>query len=167
MISSKMNKALNEQVTNELGASHRYLDMAYSFDHMGLKIFSQRFIKQSDEERMHAMKIAKYICDVGGEVVIGKIASSDGKYSNAKAIVKAALDSELTVTKQINDLVAMSEKEKDYATNSFLKWFVDEQVEEVSSMTELLQLVTMAGEHNLFAVETRLATAKGEDGDDD
>ena len=167
MISAKMTKALNEQVTNELGASHKYLTMAYSFDHMGLKIFAQRFIQQSDEERMHAMKIAKFICDVGGEVAIGSMGSLKGNYSSAKAIVKAALDSELTVTKQINDLVALSEKEKDYATNSFLKWFVDEQVEEVSSMTELLQLITMAGEQNLFAVETRLAAAKPEDGDDD
>ena len=71
MISAKMTKALNEQVTNELGASHKYLTMAYSFDHMGLKIFAQRFIQQSDEERMHAMKIAKYICDVGMVPVVG------------------------------------------------------------------------------------------------
>jgi ferritin len=167
MISGKMNKALNEQVTNELGASHRYLAMAYSFDHMGLRIFAQHFIKQSDEERMHAMKIAKYISDVGGEVVIGPIAPTKGTFNSAKAIVKAALESELTVTGQINDLVALSEKEKDYATNSFLRWFVDEQVEEVSSMTELLQLITMAGDSNLFAVETRLAAAKLEPGDAD
>lgn len=167
MISPLMNKALNEQVTNELGASHRYLAMAYSFDHMGLKIFAQHFIRQSNEERMHAMKIAKYISDVGGQVVIGPIAAAQGDFSSAKTIVKGALDSELTVTRQINDLVALSESEKDYATNSFLKWFVDEQVEEVSSMTELLQLVTMAGDSNLFAVETRLTAAKLESEVDD
>jgi ferritin len=73
--------------------------------------------------------------------------------------VKAALDSEMTVTQQINDLVALAEKENDYATRSFLKWFVDEQVEEVATMTELLQWVTMAGEANLFALENRLAQA--------
>jgi len=76
-----------------------------------------------------------------------------------REIVKAAVDSEITVTRQINDLMAKSEKEQDYTTRSFLKWFVDEQVEEVSSMTELLQLVTRAGESNLLYVEARLAAA--------
>lgn len=159
LISAKMSKALNGQIANELGASHKYLAMAYRFEAMGLKIFARHFQKQSQEEREHALKIAKYILDVGGEVDLEGTDKPKGDYSSAKAIVKAALDSEMTVTRQINDLVAMAKKENDYATDNFLQWYVEEQVEEVSSMTELLQLVTMAGEANLLALENRLAAA--------
>jgi len=157
-----MCKALCGQIANELGAAHKYLAMAYSFESMGLKILAKRFMKQSDEEREHALKIAKFVHDVGGSVTLEAIDKPKGDYSSAKAIVKAALDSEMTVTGQINDLVTMAKKENDYATENFLQWFVEEQVEEVSSMTELLQLVSMAGEANLLALENRLAATMGD-----
>lgn len=157
MISAKMNTALNQQVTNELNAAFSYLAMSFAFEDMGLKIFGQRYKEQADEERGHAMKITGYIQDVGGKVCLDAVGKPKGDYDSAQAMVEAALASEETVTQQINDLVALAEVEKDYATRSFLQWFVDEQVEEVSSMSELLQLVKMAGEANLFLVEGRLA----------
>ena len=157
MISKSMNTALNHQIANEMAASHKYLAMAFCFEDMGLKIFAQRFMEQANEERGHALKIARYIQDVGGRVTFEGLDKPKGDYKSVKDIVQAAVDSELTVTKQINELMAQSEKEHDYATRSFLKWFVDEQVEEVSTMTELLQLVTRAGESNLLQVEARLA----------
>ncbi len=156
MISKAMNTSLNRQIANEMNASHKYLAMAYCFEDMGLKIFARRFNQQADEERGHALKIARFIQDVGGSVVFEGLDKPKSDYKSAKQIVQAAVDSELTVTGQINDLVAQAEKEKDYATRSFLQWFVDEQVEEVSSMTELLKLVTMAGEQYLFQLEGRL-----------
>ncbi len=157
MISSKMVASLNKQIANEMAASHKYLAMSYCFEDMGLRIFAKRFMQQADEERGHALKIAQYIQDVGGKVSIDKLDKPKADYKSAKQIVQAAVDSELTVTKQINDLMAQADKEKDYATRSFLKWYVDEQVEEVSTMTDLLKLVTMAGEQYLFQVEGRLA----------
>jgi ferritin len=157
MISKKMNTALNDQIANEMTAAHKDLAMSYSFAERGLKVFARRFLQQSDEERGHALKIANYIHDVGGTVVFEGLAKPKGDHGSPKALVKAAVDSELLVTSQINDLVGLAEKEKDYATRSFLKWYVDEQVEEVSSMTELLQWVTMAGDSNILQVEARLA----------
>lgn len=157
MISSRMNGALNQQVTNEINASFSYLAMSFAFNDMGLKVFGQRYRAQADEERGHAMKIAGYIQEVGGKVCLDAVAKPRDDYDSAQAMVEAALTSEETVTKQINDLVALAEAEKDYATRSFLQWFVDEQVEEVSSMSALLQMVKMAGEANLFLVEGRLA----------
>ena len=74
-----------------------------------------------------------------------------------ESIVQKALDHELLVTGQINDLVALAESEKDYATRSFLQWFVDEQVEEVSEVSGLLQLVQLAGEKHMLQVEARVA----------
>lgn len=164
LISKTMVRSLSEQVANELGASHKYVAMACEFDSMGLKVFSRRFFAQADEERMHALKIARYLLDVGARVAFAAIPAPGSKFGTAREIVAAALESELTVTRQINDLMALAEKEKDYATRSFLQWFVTEQVEEVSSMTELLQLVDMAGDKNLFQVEARLLHLPAEGG---
>ena len=91
--------------------------------------------------------------EVGGAVTLDTIAKPTGDYKNVEAIVKAALVSELKVTDAINELVTLAETEKDYATRSFLNWFVDEQVEEVAQMTQLLSLVQLAGD-NLLAVES-------------
>ncbi|MEK6644384.1 MAG: ferritin [Planctomycetota bacterium] len=156
-VSTKMNNALNQQVSNEFNAAYKYRAMAFSFADMGLKIFAKRFEAQADEERGHALKIAKYIQDVDAKVVLEAVAKPKNDYKSAKEIVEAALKSEITVTNQINDLVALAIKENDYATRNFLEWFVEEQVEEVASMRELLQWVKMAGEANLFQLENRIA----------
>jgi ferritin len=157
MISEKMNQALNRQATNEFSASHSYLAMACCFREMGLKVFASRFYMQASEERDHALKILKYLEDVGGKASFDAIAKPKSGYASAPAIVEAAVEAEKAVTAQIHELVALADSEKDYATHSFLKWFVDEQVEEVSSMLELHQWVSMAGDKNLFYVEARLA----------
>jgi len=159
MISKKMNAALNKQIGNEISSSHTYLAMSCCLDGMGLKVLAAHYRKQSEEERTHALKIVDYVHDVGGSVILDPIPKPKSEYATVRAIVQASVDAELTVTAQINDLVAMSEKERDYATRTFLNWFVAEQVEEVSSMTELLQWVTLAGEQNLLQVENRLAQA--------
>lgn len=155
MISEKMNTKLNEQISAEFGAAHAYLAMACVLDRMGLKILTKRFEQQSEEEREHAMKFVHYMQEVGGTVLLDGVGKPQGEFKNVEAIVQAALESEQKVTKMIDDLVALAESENDYATRSFLNWFVDEQVEEVSSMTDLLQLVRLAG-NNLLQVEARV-----------
>ena len=145
MISAKMNEALNRQVTNELNASYSYLAMSFAFKDMGLKVFGLRYRAQADEEYGHAMKITEYIQDVGGKVCLDAVAKPKADYDSAQAMVEAALASEETVTKQINELVALAEAEKDYATRSFLQWFVDEQLEEMSMQSDLLTVVRRAG----------------------
>ncbi|MCH8149202.1 MAG: ferritin [Planctomycetes bacterium] len=155
MISSAMNAKLNEQIQGEFSAAHGYLAMACAFDAMGLKILARKFLGQHEEEREHGMKILHYLQEVGGTVTLSAIDEPRTDYTTAESIVTAALDSELHVTKMINEVMALAESEKDYATRSFLQWFVDEQVEEVSQMTDLLNLVKMAG-GNLLQVEARV-----------
>ena len=154
MISAAMNAKLNEQVTNELAASHSYLAMSCAFDELGLKVLSKRFFAQADEERDHALKLVKYIQEVGGTVTLDAVPKPKAKYGSPLAILKAALDAELNVTQQVNELVGLADKEKDYASRSFLQWFVDEQVEEVASMRHLVQLAELA--KDMFQVENRL-----------
>lgn len=155
MISNAMAAKLNDQVTMEFGASHKYLAMACVFDQMGLKILCRRFLQQTEEEHGHAMKIVKYLRDVAAPVQLAAVPQPKADYKSVGEIVQAALDSEWAVTRSINDIVTLAEQEKDYATRSFLEWFVDEQVEEVASMTDLLTLVKLAGP-NVLQVEARV-----------
>lgn len=164
MISETLNAKLNDQIAMELAAAHTYLAMACSFEEMGLKFLAKRFHGQYDEERGHGLKIIQYLQQVGGQVRLSAVPEPAQDYTEVSAIVRAALESELAVTKKINELVDLAEGEKDHATRSFLQWFVDEQVEEVASMRDLLNLVKMAGQ-NLLQVEARvrheMVTAKG------
>lgn len=155
MISETMNRKLNEQITAEFSAAHAYLAMTCDLDRMGLKILGKRFLAQHAEECEHAMKIVRYVQEVGGSVTLEAVAKPAGDYRSVEAIVKAALASEQKITRSINDLVTLADSENDYATRSFLNWFVDEQVEEVAYMTDLLSLVQLAGD-NVLQVEIRV-----------
>jgi ferritin len=165
-ISQAMNAKLNDQITSELSASQKYLAMACVFESMGLKVLARRFRQQSEEERGHALKIVDYMVDVGARVSLQAVPQPPGDYPTALAALEAAVESELTVTRQINELVALAEKENDYATRSFLQWFVDEQVEEVSTTTHLVQLARMAGS-NLLQLEAAVLQLMEEEKEDD
>lgn len=155
MISKEMNSKLNEQITAEYSASHKYLAMACSLEQMGFKFLSKWFMQQSEEEREHASKIINYMAQVGGTATIAAVAKPENEYKNVEEIVRTALESEQQVTRMIYDLAGLAESNNDYATRSFLNWFIDEQVEEEASMNELLQLVQLAG-NNILQVESRL-----------
>jgi ferritin len=148
-LSKAMNAKLNEQITNEFYASQLYLAIACMFDDLSLKMLAKLYRKQTEEEREHALKILDYILSVGGKVKLQAIAEPTAKFANVQAAIGAALEHELKVTDQIHALVALAEKDKDYATQSFLRWFVDEQVEEVESQRYLLDVAKMAGDRLL------------------
>ena len=155
-ISKKMNTQLNRQITHEFEACQSYLAMSCQFDQMGLKSLAEHFQKQAAEERGHALKILGYIQEVGGSVTLEALSKPRASYPSVAAAVKSASSQEKEVTGQIYALVALAEQDKDYATRSFLNWFVDEQVEEESSMSALLQLVEMAGK-NMLQLESHVA----------
>ena len=114
------------------------------------------FFRQSDEERMHAMKFVHYIVDAGGQVRVGEVAASRYDFKSALDAVQAALDWETEVTRQINALMTMAIEQKDYIAQDFLRWFVSEQLEEISTMETLLRVVKRAGD-NMLWVEDFLA----------
>ncbi|MDH7600586.1 MAG: ferritin [Armatimonadota bacterium] len=161
LISETMNARLNDQINFEQYSAHTYLGMAVALESMGLRVLADYFFKHAEEEREHAMKMIKYVLDVGGKVTMKAIAEPGGDWSSAENIAKQTLDHELEVTRRINDLVALAEQEKDYATRSFLQWYVDEQVEEVSSAEYLLSLIKAAGPQQMLGVEHRVAQMLG------
>jgi ferritin len=170
LISKKMNAALNEQIVNEFGASIQYVSIATYFDGDGLPALAKHFYRQAEEEREHAMKFVKYIVDADGKIDIGTIAAPKNEFASAEEAVQLSLEWEMTVTRQINNLVDLAIQEKDHISKNMLDWFVSEQLEEVSSMDMLLRMIRRAGERGLFFVENFLLE-RGEsddgDGDDD
>jgi ferritin len=153
MISDKMNQAMNEQIGSELGASNQYLQLASYFASEDLPVLASFFFRQSDEEREHAMKFVHYVLDTGGKVKVPALEAASQDVGSAEQAVQMALDWEKTVTEQINALQKLATEEGDYAAKGFLGWFSTEQIEEVSSMGELLHTIQRAGDDHLLLVE--------------
>ena len=153
LISKPLENAINQQVTNEFGASMQYISIAAYFDNEDLEQLSTFFFRQADEERMHAMKLANYVLEAGGQLRIAEIPAPKHDFQTAVEAVQAALDWELEVTSQINGLMDIAVQQKDYIGQSFLQWFVDEQLEEVSTMSALLNIVRRAQNNLLFVEE--------------
>ena len=157
LISKGMNAAINEQIGHELGASNQYVAIATYFDGEGLPALARHFYKQAEEEREHAMKFVKYLVDADADVVLPAVPAPKAKFTSAADAVKTSLDHEMMVTRQINDLMSLAMKENDYISRNLLEWFVQEQLDEVSSMDTLLRMVQRAGETGLLFVENYLA----------
>jgi bacterioferritin B len=114
---------------------------------------SQHFFQQAEEEKGHALRFIKYVVDAGGRVEIPAIDAPKSKFKTPRDAVKLSLDQEVHVTKQINALVDLAKKENDHITINFLQWFLTEQLEEVSSMDNLLKIIERAGTDLLQADE--------------
>jgi len=156
LINDKITAAFNQQVGYELGNSNQYIAVAAYFDAQSLKGLAKMFFTQADEERAHAMKFVKFILDAGGKVVVPAIAAVQNDFKSAEEAAQLALDAEVRTTNQINDLMTLSIAEKNYAAQNFLQWFVNEQVEEVSSAQTHLDVIKRAGS-NVLMVEAYLA----------
>jgi ferritin len=143
MISKKMEKALNEQVNAELFSAYLYLSMEAYFKSLNLDGFANWMRVQTQEEIMHAMKIYDFIDERGGRIILKAIDGPDTKWDSPLAVFEAVYKHEQKVTGLINNLVNLAIEEKDHATNTFLQWFVNEQVEEESSADQIVQQLKM------------------------
>lgn len=137
---------LNNQVKMEAEASAKYLAMASWCDRNGFKHSASYFLKQSDEERAHMLKIFNYIMTVGGTAVSPEITAVRQEFTSFRSVFEAALQSEIAVTQSINRIVTQSRREEDYATETFLQWFVNEQIEEEDNARRAIELFDVIGE---------------------
>lgn len=161
LISQSMNDAINQQIGNEFGASLQYVSIAAHFASETLPELAAHFFKQAEEERDHAMRFVNYVVEAGARAEIPAIPTPQSEFKTVEEAIHLSLDREKAVTEQINELVQLALKETDYITNNFLAWFLTEQLEEVSSMENLLKTVQRAGEANLLFVEDYLARKQG------
>lgn len=160
LVSPKIIEAINDQIGMEFAASLQYDAIGAHFDFHSLPHLSGHFYKQATEERGHAHRFMKFVLDAGGQVAIPAIEAPVGDFKFAKDAVKLSLDQEIKVTEAINAIYDQALESGDHITSVFLQWFIKEQIEEVSTMSDLLKTVERAGEGGLLQVEQFLAQGK-------
>ncbi|HKH42093.1 MAG TPA: ferritin [Solirubrobacterales bacterium] len=158
--------ALNEQISNEFAASQQYVGAAVFYDAETLPRLAAFFYRQAVEERNHAMTMVQYLLDTDEEVRIPDINSQQTTYDDVTGPVKMALEQEKRVSDEINDLFKLARDTGDFRAEQFLAWFVKEQVEEVSSMTDLLNVCEQAKDSPLMIEEFLAREQIGDEGDD-
>ena len=151
---------LNEQVGHEFSASQQYVAIAVYYDAQTLPRLAAHFYRQAVEERNHAMMIVQYLLDSDEKIVIPGVEAPQTEFADVVEPVRLALEQEKRVTEQISDLAKLARTEGDLVGEQFLHWFLQEQREEVASMTELLAVVER-GKDNVLTVEENLSRAAG------
>ena len=159
MLSKKLEEALNAQINAEFWSAYLYLLMSADFASKGLPGFANWMEIQFKEEQDHAMKFLNYILSRGGKVELKPIAKVEKSWKSPLAAFKSTLEHEQVVTKLINDLYALATEEKDYATQSMLKWFIDEQVEEEENAQALIDTLTLldGNGYGIYQLDKELA----------
>ncbi len=166
-LSTKLEKALNNQINLEFNSAYAYLGMAAYFEHANLTGFAKWMKVQSTEELGHANKFFDYVVERGGRVGLQTIEEPKTDYKSALEAFKASLGHEQKVSASICAIYELASSERDFATLSFLKWFLDEQVEEEKNVSEMLAKLEMIGDNRngLFHLD-RHAGKRGEKKED-
>ncbi|GIZ07795.1 ferritin [Flavobacterium sp. UMI-01] len=146
MLSKKIETALNKQVRIEAESSQIYLSMASWAETHGLEGVSKFMYMQSDEERLHMLKIVKFINERGGHAQVSELKAPKTTYDTFQEMFEVLYQHEIFVSESINDLVHLSFSEKDYATHNFLQWYVAEQVEEEAQAKSILDKINLIGD---------------------
>jgi ferritin len=158
--------ALNEQISNEFAAQQQYIGAAVYYDSETLPRLAAFFYRQAVEERNHAMIMVQYLLDTDEEVRIPDIKSQQTRYDDVVGPVQMALEQEKRVTDEINALFKLARDSGDFRAEQFLTWFVKEQVEEVSSMTDLLNVCQQAKDSPLLIEDFLAREQLGDEGQD-
>ena len=148
MIHSKIQAALNKQIQAEADSSQYYLAMASWAEKNGFEGVSNFFYDHSDEERQHMLKLIKFVNERGGKAVIPALKKPPVSYKSVKDVFDNLLKHEVHVTNEINSLVEICLKERDYTTHNFLQWYVSEQIEEEALARTIMDKIKLIGTDN-------------------
>lgn len=162
---SDTNRLLTEQIQHEFTASQQYTAFAVWFDRQALPRIAQHFYAQALEERNHAMMIIQYLLDRGIDVTVPAVPELAPIPESVTGILAFSVEQEEAVTRQFERIVAAARADTDYLAEQFTHWFLKEQVEEVSSMSTLLQVAHRCGD-NLMLLEDYLAREDSTTGED-
>jgi ferritin len=162
MFTKKMLEGFNDQINKELSSSYLYLAMSAHFESVNLAGFAAWMKVQSNEETEHGMKMYQYVFERGGKVVLEAIAKPATEYKTPLDVMKKVLEHEKKVTASIEALYELALKEKDYASQVLLQWFIKEQVEEEKNATDIIELLKSIGDNpaGLAMVDQRLGFRK-------
>lgn len=145
MLSNKIEKMLNSQVSIEAESSQFYLAMASWAETQGFNGTAKFLFQHSDEERTHMLKLIHFINERGGHAIIPELSKPDANFTSLGKIFQKVLDHEIKVTEHINEIVGKCLEEKDYTTHNFMQWYVSEQIEEESLARDILDKLNMIG----------------------
>jgi ferritin len=137
---------LNNQIRIEAESSQIYLSMASWAEIHGLEGISKFMYAQSDEERIHMLKLVKFINERGGHAQVSELKAPKTSYETFKEVFQELYKHEVFVSDAINELVHISFSEKDYATHNFLQWYVAEQIEEEAQAKHILDKINLIGD---------------------
>ncbi|MDR3641554.1 MAG: ferritin [Humidesulfovibrio sp.] len=159
MLSKKMEKAFNDQIKWEYYSAYLYLSLSAYFQHLGLPGFANWMDVQFQEEQFHARRMFDYVNSKGARVMLQAIDAPQNTWKSPLAAFEFALNHEYLVTKRINDMVTLAQKESDHASAIFLQWFVTEQVEEEANFGDTVSKLKLVGDGGgLFMLDRELAT---------
>jgi ferritin len=153
MPSERFVEALNDQIGREFNAAHQYTAVATYYDRETFPRLAKFFFDQAEEERGHAMKMVGYLRDTNSDLRLGEIKAPRASFSDHIEPIRLALEHEKKVTVSISALFEIARATNDYASESFMQWFVDEQVEEEATMDALLQVAERVREYPMMVEE--------------
>ena len=165
MPSERFVDELNAQIGRELAAAHQYTAVAAFYDRETFPRLAKFFYEQAEEERGHAMKMVNYLRDTGSDLRLGEVAAPRANFSDHVEPIRLALEHERKVTVSISAIFEIARETNDYASESFMQWFVDEQVEEEATMESLLEVAERVREYPMM-LEEFLARDGGDLGGD-
>jgi ferritin len=163
-LSEEIETVLNEQIKLEAVSSAIYLAMSAWCDRNGFQNSANYFVKQSNEEREHMLKIFKYICDLGGKAISPDVTNVPQEFDSFRSVFEKALEHEIFVTQSINRIVDKCHKAKDYTTANFFNWFLNEQIEEEFIARRALELFDVIGEEGVgtYMIDKKIPEIKYE-----
>lgn len=162
MLKKKIEEILNDQLSKEAYASQLYLSMASWAETQGYEGIANWFYAQSEEEREHMMKFVRFINERGGKAIIPEVEEPPRDFPGVREAFDASLDHEKMVSDSINKIVDMCMQEKDYPTNNWIQWFVDEQMEEEASVQNVIDKLEMMGDKNMYIFDRDIMRMRGE-----
>lgn len=161
MLTKKIEKILNEQIVKEGYSSNLYLSMASWADTDGYAGVAQWLFAQAEEERMHMMKIFNFINERGGHAVVPSFEQPPASFEGIKKLFDQVMAHEQYISGSINDIVALTIEEKDFATNNWVQWFVTEQVEEESTVQAIIDKLNMIGDQQMYMFDRDIMGMRG------
>jgi len=164
MVTKKIEQVLNKQIELESYSSQFYLAMASWAENNGMNGVSEFLYRQSDEERTHMLKLVRYVNERGGKALIPSLSQPPKEFKTLTNVFESLYKHEVMISTEINNMIEVCLKEKDYTTHNFLQWYVAEQIEEEALARTILDKLHLIGNDKggLYLFDRDLASLTGQ-----
>lgn len=164
MLPKKVEAILNVQIQKEDYSSQLYLSMASWAENKGMAGVAEWLYAQAEEERMHMLKLVRYVNERAGVAVIPGLEQPPAEFGDVAKMFDKVLEHEQFISASINEIVAVCNQENDYTTHNWIQWFVTEQIEEEASVRAIIDKLNLVGKNNLYMFDRDIMSMRGEGG---